>query len=80
MVKKRSVADSWDDTSTYYQMIFATYIASYLTGISREHLEFKDDVHPVITSLMRYTLYYTISVVMTRLETEPMSDLNNMSG
>ena len=80
MVKERSVADSWDDTSTYYQMIFATYIASYLTGISREHLEFKDDVHPVITSLMRYTLYYTISVVMTRLETEPMSDLNNEYG
>ena len=80
VVEKRSVADSWRDNSMYYKMIFSTYVASYLTGISREHLTFKDDVHPIITSLMRYTLYYTISVVLLRLETEKMSDLSREYG
>ena len=80
VVEKRSVADSWNDGSSYYKMIFSTYIASYLTGISREHLTFSHNVHPVITSLMRYTLYHTISVIMGRLKTEEMSNLSREYG
>ena len=76
VIEDRSVADSWVDDRAYYKMIFATYVASYMTGISREHLSHSSDVHPVITSLMRYALYYTISVILRRLETEKMSDLS----
>ena len=39
---------TWDDDEIYYKIIFSTYCC----GISIEHLTPKEDIHPIITSLM----------------------------
>ena len=51
----------------YFAMISAAYIATYLCGISMEHLSpsRSSNVPNLITSIMRYHLYYTIHKFMT---------------
>ena len=50
----------------YFAMISAAYIATYLCGISMEHLDppKSNDVPNLITTIMRYHLYYTIRKFM----------------
>ena len=38
----------------------AMYAAIYICGISTNHLTFSDRVHPVITSLIRYHVYFWV--------------------
>ena len=47
------------DDSKYYNMIFATYIASFLSGISLKNLTNKD-TPSVVKTLAEFHLYYTI--------------------
>ena len=51
-------------------MISAAYIATYLCGISMEHLDppKSGDVPNLITSIMRYHLYYTIRKFIKNLK------------
>ena len=52
----------------YFAMISAAYIATYLCGISMEHLDPPEssNVPNLITTIMRYHLYYTIRKFMKR--------------
>ena len=48
----------------YFAMLCATYIASFLCGISIQHLAESENVPKIITSMMRYHLYYQIRKFM----------------
>ena len=55
----------------------SVYRASYCCGVSIEHLTPSDDVHPIITSLMRFLLYFTVRRLLRRMERgESMSDIS----
>ena len=58
----------WDDNESYYQVCFAVYCASYCCGVSIEHLTPSKDVHPIITSLMRFHLYFTVRRLIRRMQ------------
>ena len=47
------------NTIPYTRMLSGAYVASYISGVSVEHLCESDDVPKVITSIMRYHVYYT---------------------
>ena len=49
---------------SYSAMICATYVATFLCGISTQHLTESDDVPKIITSMVRYHLYYQIRKFM----------------
>ena len=57
-----------DDNESYYQVCFAVYCASYCCGVSIEHLTPSKDVHPIITSLMRFHLYFTVRRLIRRMQ------------
>ena len=44
----------------YMAAIVAAYVTTYLCGVSTQHLAFDDKTPKVITSIMRYHLYYQI--------------------
>jgi hypothetical protein len=48
------------NTIPYTRMLSGAYIASYLSGVSLEHVKESNSIPKVITSIMRYHLYYTI--------------------
>lgn len=48
----------WNDNESYFPMVFATYCDSYCCGISIQDLTPPQSVHPIITSLVRYHMYY----------------------
>ncbi len=48
----------------YFAMICATYVATFLCGISTQHLTESEDVPKIITSMVRYHLYYQIRKFM----------------
>ena len=50
----------WNMKESYYQLIVATWIASYACGVSIQHLQFSDNIPKQITSLMRFHIYFTI--------------------
>lgn len=65
----------WVEGDPYYQTILATYCATHGCGVSIEHLKSGYDgtkssspVHPVITSIMRYHLYFTIRKLVDRMK------------
>ena len=58
----------WDDNESYYQVCFAVYCASYCCGVSIEHLTPSEDVHPIITSLIRFHLYFTVRRLIRRMQ------------
>ena len=63
----------WDDNEIYYKLIFCIYCATYCCGISIQHLTPSVDVHPIITSLMRFHVYFTVRRILRRLNGgEPM--------
>ncbi len=45
----------------YLAAILATYVSTYICGISLSHLEYKSDTPGIITSMARYHLYYQIN-------------------
>ena len=45
----------------YLAAIMATYVATYVCGISTKHMEFNDRTPGIVTSMVRYHLYYQIS-------------------
>ena len=45
----------------YLIAIIAVYVSTYVCGISTQHLEFNEDTPGIITSMVRYHLYYQIS-------------------
>ncbi len=44
----------------YLIAIIAAYISTYVCGISTQHMEYDEDTPGIITSMMRYHLYYQI--------------------
>ncbi len=50
----------------YFAMICATYVASFLCGISLKHLSEHKNTPKIITSLARYHLYYQIRKFMKK--------------
>ena len=48
--------------------MLAAYCASYCCGVSAEHLAKDEAVYPVITSIMRFHLYFTIRRVIRRIQ------------
>ena len=47
------------NTIPYTRMLSGAYIASYLSGVSMDHVRENSSVPKIITSIMRYHLYYT---------------------
>ena len=45
----------------YLTAIVAAYVSTYVCGISTKHMEFNDQTPGVVTSMVRYHLYYQIS-------------------
>ena len=45
----------------YLIAIIAAYVSTYVCGISTQHMEYNDDTPGIITSMVRYHLYYQIS-------------------
>ena len=45
----------------YLIAIIAVYVSTYVCGISAQHMEFNEDTPGIITSMVRYHLYYQIS-------------------
>ena len=61
----------WNLKKPYFQSLVGTWIATYASGISIEHLTFKPDVPKQITSLIRLYLYFTVGRIMREFETMP---------
>ena len=57
---------TWNDDEIYYKTIFSVYCTSYCCGISIHHLTQKEDIHPIITSLMHFHVYFTIRRILRR--------------
>ena len=45
----------------YLAAIVAAYVSTYVCGISTKHMEFSDRMPGIVTSMVRYHLYYQIS-------------------
>ena len=45
----------------YLAAIVAAYVSTYVCGISTKHMEFNDRTPGIVTSMVRYHLYYQIS-------------------
>ena len=45
----------------YFTAILATYVSTYVCGTDAQHLEYNDHTPSIITSMVRYHLYYQIS-------------------
>ena len=68
---------TWDDDEIYYKIIFSVYCATYCCGISIQHLTPKEDIYPIITSLMCFHMYCTIRRILRRLDgNEKMSNIS----
>ncbi len=52
------------ENEPYFTMLCATYVASFLCGISTQHLTESENVPKIITSMVRYHLYYQIRKFM----------------
>ena len=59
----------WNLKEPYFQPLVKTWIATYASGVSIEHLTFKPDVPKQITSFMRFHLYFTVRRIMQEFET-----------
>ena len=45
----------------YLTTIIAAYVSTYICGISTKHMEFNDQTPGIVTSVVRYHLYYQIN-------------------
>ena len=75
---------TWGDKLDYFQTIFGVYCSTFCCGVSKEHLTPSDDVHPIITSIMRFHFYFTTKRIIARVNNgEKMSAISrefNASG
>ncbi len=53
-----NTSDADYKNNPYLIAIIAAYISTYICGISTQHMEYGDDTPGIITSMMRYHLYY----------------------
>ena len=68
---------NWSDSESYYRVCFSVYCAAYCCGISIQHLTPSKDVFPIITSIMRFHLYFTVRRLLRRMDGgEKMSDIS----
>jgi hypothetical protein len=58
IVKVDGVDIKFDYTKPYFASLCGAYIATYLCGITTDHLTPNNDTYPVITSIMNFHLYY----------------------
>ena len=71
----------WSDAETYYRMVLFTYLSTYCCGISMQHLSEPPNVPggKIITSLMRFHLYFTIRRLLSRASSgESVRAMSNM--
>ena len=57
----------WNDRLDYFQTIFGVYCSTFCCGVSIGHLTSSDNVHPIITSIMRFHLYFTTRRIISRI-------------
>ena len=62
----KTTAEAWSDGESYYQTLFATYCTSYCCGVNAQHLN--ADVYPIIVSVMRFHLYFTVRRIVRRIQ------------
>jgi hypothetical protein len=48
------------ENDPYFALVCSAYIATFLSGISLENLQWNNDIPKQITSIARYHLYYTM--------------------
>ena len=66
-----------DDDEIFYKIIFSVYCVTYYCGISIQHLTPKEDIHPIITSLIHFHLYFAIRRILRELDgNEKMSNIS----
>ena len=68
----------WDLKKAYFQSIVGSWIASYISGVSIQHLFFINDVPKQITGHMRFHIYFTIRRFMRKFEVMDKTQINNL--
>ncbi len=53
------------EQNPYLIAIMAAYVSTYICGISTKHMEFNDQTPSIVTSMVRYHLYYQINRFLT---------------
>ena len=53
------------EKNSYLTAIIAVYVSTYVCGISTKHLEYSKQTPGIITSMVRYHLYYQMSRLLT---------------
>ena len=53
------------EKNSYLTAIIAAYVSTYVCGISTKHLEYDKETPGIITSMVRYHLYYQMSRFLT---------------
>ena len=53
------------EKNSYLTAIIAAYVSTYVCGISTKHLEYNKETPGIITSMVRYNLYYQMSRFLT---------------
>ncbi len=53
------------EKNSYLTAIIAAYVSTYVCGISTKHLEYNNQTPGIITSMVRYHLYYQMSRFLT---------------
>ena len=69
---KNILKAKFDTSDPYFNSLASAYILSTLSGVCKDHFKTKKNVPPIITSILRYFLYYhraRFSHDPTRLET-----------
>ena len=68
IVSSYRIGERWDDSKVYYRILFAIYCATYCCVVSLTHLTGSSDASSVITSLMRFHIYFTTRRILRRLD------------
>ena len=53
------------EKNSYLTAIIAAYVSTYVCGISTKHLEYNNQTPGIITSMVRYNLYYQMNRFLT---------------
>ena len=65
---KNTKQDKFDMFQHYYDSLLGAYVASYVCGISIEHLTPSSDIPKQITSFLRFHFYFTIRRITQELQ------------
>ena len=58
LINLDGVTPKFDMTQEYHRAIGGAYVASYLCGVSLDHLRPQEGVYPILTSLMNFHVYF----------------------